>query len=182
MCKNALKAAALTACILMVVACTSQPATRVEALDQYLVTTENLPAGWIISVSPERFTENYGQANDLYVEFKNNNHVAWHLVLAYGDAQNALDNYRHLVPAFLHVTTATVKSPYSPKDISFSSNAAQEFTLKCEVLEFTPTEICMYIAAYDDKVVVFNTHLTPEVMSSDDLEKVLFSIDKKMQN
>ena len=112
-----------------ITACMPQPTTQAETLEQYLVTTGDLPSGWKVSIPPERSTENYGQANDLRVEFKNGDHVAQHLVLAYSDAKEALDNYKHLVPAYLHVTTATIKPPYVPQGINFSSSAAQEFTL-----------------------------------------------------
>ncbi len=166
-----------------ITACMPQGGSQSKPVNELLITQNDLPSNWKSDGSPDRFGENYGQSSDLFVGFHNGEHIAWQLILVYSNAQTARENYHSLLPVFYNdKTSATAKPLFSPSGMDFASNVAQEFSSKCQRFVLGPNDVCVYMGLYDNKVVVFNTHMGSEVMLANDLERILNVIDKKMQN
>jgi len=67
-----------------------------------------------------------------------------------------------------------------PEGISYNSPVADQFRVACAVRYPSPEERCRFIGQYDVYVVKFHTHMSPELMTYQDLERILLDIDRRM--
>lgn len=65
-----------------------------------------------------------------------------------------------------------------PAELPYQSSAADRVFFACSVHGSIP--MCRMIGQYDEYFVIFNTHMSPDFMTYEDLERVLQAIDERM--
>jgi len=68
-----------------------------------------------------------------------------------------------------------------PAEFSYHSSGADQFHYACSTFEGQPWPGCAYIAQYGKYFVHFQTSMLPGLMTYADLEKVLRTIDERME-
>lgn len=160
--------------------------TRAQPVDMYdlMVDVSAFPQGWDVEFGPSHPPPGKhirGESEGLYVQFdaRGFDAGAMHLVCRYkNDLQATVSFYvDNEFPKGDWVVT-----PWAvPEEWSYESPIADRFEFACAELEtLRRFRNCTAVAQYDEYISVFRTHVSPEYMTLEDVERVLRAIDERM--
>jgi hypothetical protein len=69
-----------------------------------------------------------------------------------------------------------------PADTSYSGQVADQFRLGCSTDIASSVESCQFVGQYDVYLVRLHTHMSVDMMTYEDLERILGEIDRRMAN
>ena len=173
------------AVILLVVGCTSIPHADVKPND-LLIDLSILPSKWYtVSSSSDPPDEYFGYESgaDIWFNGKTNEDliVAAHYVYRFSSERRAANIYERQLPVWFNSRSVASATPWhAPEELSYQSVIADQYHFACHVSDIGYTEICQAMGQYDNFLVIFHTHVTPEYMTYADIESILEAIDAHM--
>lgn len=147
-------------------------------IESLLVTESLFPTGWKeesarVEDAPARFgVEKIGKG------FSSAEPLAIHQVYRATDASAAARGYEDFQSDF--ASRDDQSDWIVPGGLSYKSSIADEFRVGCAVRYPSKQERCLFIGHYGVYVVRFHTHMSPELMTYQDLERILLDIDRRM--
>ena len=164
----------------------SRPKTRAQPVNMYdlMIDVSAFPQGWDVEFGPSHPPPGKhirGESEGLYVQFdvRGFDAGAMHVVCRYkNDLQATVSFYvDNEFPKRESVVT-----PWAvPEEWSYESPVADRFKFACAELELLSRfRSCKAVAQYGEYISVFRTHVSPEYMTLEDLERVLKAIDERM--
>lgn len=179
----------LFACVVLMffyVAIYGQLKTRAQPVDMYdlMVDISTFPQGWEVEFGPSHPPPRKhlrGETEGLYLQFdaRGFDAGAMHVVCRYkNDVQATVSFYvDNEFPK-----RDTVITPWAvPEEWSYESPIADRFKFACaELVILDRFQSCKAVAQYDEYISVFRTHVSPEYMTLEDVERILKAIDERM--
>jgi len=102
---------------------------------------------------------------------------AYHYVFKFRNAASAM--YGHFwIQRQGHLFPSGQESRQIPAEWTYRSPIANDWQFAC--INYGKTTWCTAMARYDEYISVFDTIMSPEYMTLNDLEKVLRAIDERM--
>lgn len=180
----------LFACVALIffyVVIYDRPKMRAQPVDMYdlMIDVSVFPQGWDVEFGPSHPPPRKhlrGEDEGLYVQFSTRDFDAraTHIVCRYeNDLQATISFYvDNEFPKGDWVVT-----PWAvPEEWSYESPIADRFKFACAEFEILGrvSRFCAAVAQYDEYISVFRTHISPEYMTLEDLERILKAIDERM--
>lgn len=160
-----------------VIFCHPPPAPPCD-IESLLITESLFPTGWEEEMSPFHDAPARFGVERIGKEFLSSGPVAIQDIYRAADASTAAAGYEDFQSDF------TVRDDQSdwivPEGLSYNSSIADQFRVACAVRYPIPEEVCQFIGQYGVYVVRFHTHMSPELMTYQDLERILLDIDRRM--
>lgn len=186
----------LFVCIALATLCTVVsvwPKTRTRPVDMHdlMVDVSVFPQGWYVFFGPATIPERArrGERGSLYIVFypegfESGIDGAYHEVYRYRNETDAAIAFysEFLGNEFPNLREAMITSWAVPEEWSYESSTADRFKFACAEFEILDrlSRSCKAVAQYDEYISVFRTHVSPEYMTLEDLERVLRAIDERM--
>ena len=179
----------LFACVALTffyVAIYGRPKTRTPPVDMYNLMVDILafPKGWDVEFGPSHPPPGKhlrGETEGLYLQFdaRGSDAGAMHVVCRYkNDLQATVSFY---VDNEFPKTDSVVTPWALPEEWSYESLTADRFKFACAELDILGRfQSCTAVAQYGEYISIFSTHVSPEYMALEDLERILKAIDESM--
>ncbi|RMH33046.1 MAG: hypothetical protein D6694_15785 [Gammaproteobacteria bacterium] len=176
--------------MLLLSACQPPEQARVQVqtdLQMCLLNVTDLPVGWQIASAPgpydlpERILPGRALAGVrvtfLYPEFGAR---AFHELLLYNDPEQAAREFARQQPGVFYRSGRI--TPWEEPDIVYTNRSADRFRLACADFETGGkyNRICAALAQYDRFLSAFDTWISPEYMTHEQLIQALQAIDRQM--
>lgn len=173
-------------CLASLGACSPQPEPpqRCFAIEQLFVDAAAFPPGWIID--PEGpFTPAqapFGGVRSLerptLMFYAETGGLATEQIQRYRTASMASEEFeRWLISDFREEEFGVPW--FVPREVSYDHLVPDRFHLACNTAE-ARIPMCRFLGQYEEYVIRFNTHMSPESMTYGDFERVLQAIDERM--
>lgn len=179
----------LFACLALMFFCVviyGRPKMRAQSVDIYdlMVDVSAFPQGWEVEFGPSHPPPGKhlrGESEGLYLQFdaRGFDAGAMHVVCRYKNELQATVSF-YVDNEF--PKRESVVTPWAvPEEWSYESPVADRFKFACAELEtLRRFRSCKAVAQYDEYISVFRSHVSPEYMTLEDLERVLMTIDERM--
>jgi hypothetical protein len=138
-----------------------------------------MPENWYISSQSGLNEDDYRQQSGARIEFTVNNpqvlHIAAHQVYEYKSERQAAREFERQLPIRFNSSSIASKTPWeTPEALPYSSTVADQYYFACHEGSIKGVKtLCVAFGQFDKYLVVFNTHLTPEYMSYNDIQSIL---------
>lgn len=140
-----------------------------------LIDATAFPEGWVAS-SPERPPDHHGAIRRCGVDFYVYDGVAVQEIYQYETGEEASREFTRQLDVFF--TERPIDTPWEvPPLPGPASPAADEYRLACSIQG--KESMCRALARYGHFVVRFNTHMSPDFMTYENLQLVLRAINDK---
>ncbi|HIE55424.1 MAG TPA: hypothetical protein EYP90_09635 [Chromatiaceae bacterium] len=171
--------------LLLLVSCTATSSRPKIDPAKLLINLADMPADWYI-VSQGDLPDNYRQQGGADIEFNVNNpqvlYVAAHRVYEYKNERQAAREFEKQLPHRFNSNSIASRTPWRPpQELPYISTVAEQFYFACHEGSINRiSTICQAMGQYENYLVIFHTHVTPEYMTYADIESILLIIDARM--
>ena len=142
-----------------------------------LIDKAAFPEGWNAG-NPSRPADRHGAVHRCGRDFTVTNGVAFQEVYEYRSLNAAANEYERQLGIFFSTNPSYTSAWEMPPSMPQYEYRAEEFRLACAVKG--ETLMCALLARYANIIARFNTHMSPDFMTEDDLFLVLQAIDDKI--
>ena len=147
-------------------------------LQSLLIDDSTFPVNWSRGELRESDEYRFGSIEHCSSSFYTANGFAFQDVHEFQFEDEAIDGYRHLKDIRFSMNPKYDTPWEVPSVPSLNNLFADDYYLACS--NRGEISICRILAHYDTVVMNFSTHMSPDFMTYDDLDRIVKAIDQKM--
>jgi len=174
---------AFTSCCDNITSYTESPEPDVD-IETLSLDISEFPSGWHVDVPSHPSSENIGQIDDRWTQFRcgTSPHLAFYEIYLFANERNAAATYRLQLDSQFY--DAERLTPWeTPTELPYHSSAANQFRFACADFEDYPSgrfTQCTAMGQYGRFLVVFSTQVSAGCITFEKLEGILNTIDAQM--
>ncbi len=150
---------------------------RPVATKDLLIGLHDMPEGWVVTDGPEDSPWEINVDEGFWIGFEAVDSMphrkASHEICRYDNARKAAIIYEDLVVPYHYGET--------PAGWTYQSLLADQYHFTCYTYTGYTNPICEWSGVYEEYIVIFNSGLIPERMSLEDMERIIQTIETRME-